>query len=198
MLNPTNGILKSGCVYDQQKMAETVRQTVNGCQHAREAGVLAYSLGDENAVRASCLSPHCLRAYQRYLEEQYGAIDALNPEWDTNYNSFAEIELLADSDLPATNAPKWFQQYFAERQDLHRTDSEGAKGADLEKQIAFGNINDEMRALQAGNYPRWYDRQAFQCHTYVQWCKRSRRPSGRSIPRRAPASRALTASRCAG
>jgi hypothetical protein len=171
MLNPTNGVLKSGCVYDQQKMTETVRQTVNGCQRARESGVLAYSLGDENAVRASCLSPQCLQAYQRYLEEQYGAIDALNQEWNTNYKSFAEIELLAEGELPAADAPKWFQQYFAQRQELHRTDSEGAKGADLEKQIAFGNINDEMRALQAENYPRWYDRQAFQCYTYFQWCK---------------------------
>ncbi|MFQ5808666.1 MAG: beta-galactosidase trimerization domain-containing protein, partial [Armatimonadota bacterium] len=32
--------------------------------------------------------------------------------------------------------------------------------------------NDEQAALRAKNYPRWYDRQAFQCYNFVQFCKR--------------------------
>jgi hypothetical protein len=32
--------------------------------------------------------------------------------------------------------------------------------------------NDEAEALRAKNYPRWYDRQAFQCYNFVQLCKR--------------------------
>jgi hypothetical protein len=171
MLDPTNGVLKTGCVHDQPKMAEAVRQVVESCRPARQLGVLAYSLGDENAVRASCLSPQCLAAYRKYLESVYGSIDALNREWASQYRSFDEIELLTQGDLPAADSPRWFKEYFAQRQQLHRTDNEGAKGADLEKQIDFGNINDEMRALQAGNFPRWYDRQVFQCATYVDWCK---------------------------
>jgi hypothetical protein len=175
MLDPTNGVLKSGCVYDEGKMSAIVSNTVEACRPAREAGVLAYSLGDENAVRASCLSPQCLQAYRQYLREAYTTIEALNREWNSDYKSFDQIELLKDGDLPSAGAPEWFKEYFEEQQRLHRTDNEGAKGADLEKQIAFGTINDEMRALQAGNFARWYDRQAFQSHTYVQWCKRFQR-----------------------
>ncbi len=171
MLDPATGFLKTGCVYDTDKMRETIRQVVDGARHAREQGVFAYSLGDENAVRASCLSPYCLHAYRRYLKEVYGDIGALNAEWDATYRAFDEIELQKDGVLPSPNAPTWFKEYFMDRQELHRTDNEGAKGKDLDKQIAFGDINDEMRALQAGNFARWYDRQAFQNYTYVEWCK---------------------------
>jgi beta-galactosidase len=170
MLDPTTGWLKSGCVYDRGSMLETVKKTVEAAQKAREMGVFVYSLGDENAVRASCLSPYCLDAYRAYLRTTYRDIASLNREWNTDYRAFDAIELLSDGDLPAADAPKWFRDYFAEQQQLFRTDSEGAKGDDLEKQVAFGNINDEMRALQAGNFARWYDRQAFQNQTYVEWC----------------------------
>jgi hypothetical protein len=171
MLDPATGFLKTGCVYDTERMRETIRQVVDGARRAREQGVFAYSLGDENAVRASCLSPYCLHAYRRYLKEVYGDIGALNAEWDATYRAFDEIELQKDGALPSSNAPTWFKEYFLDRQELHRTDNEGAKGKDLDKQIAFGDINDEMRALQAGNFARWYDRQAFQNYTYVEWCK---------------------------
>ena len=172
MLDPATGFLKTGCVHDAEAMAKTIRKTVSHAQRAREHGVLAYSLGDENAVRASCLSPQCLEAYQQYLKDQYGAIEALNEEWETEYASFDEIQLLCEGALPAPDAPEWFREYYAERHLLHSTDNEGAQGDALAQQIAFGDINDEMRALQAGNFARWYDRQAFQNYSYVQWCKR--------------------------
>ncbi len=168
MLNPETGVLKSGCIHDEATMQEQVRKTLEAQTKARQHGVFVYSLGDENAVRASCLSPHCLKAYRAYLQEIYGDIDALNREWTSRYGSFDEIELLAEGDLPSVDAPAWFRKYFAQRQQLHRTDNEGVD----ERQVVMGNLNDEMRALQAGNFARWYDRQAFQSWSYVQWCKR--------------------------
>ncbi|MBI3117456.1 MAG: beta-galactosidase trimerization domain-containing protein, partial [Candidatus Hydrogenedentes bacterium] len=171
MLDPDTGLLKSGCVHDPEAMRKSIEDSVEGVRGARQHGVLAYSLGDENAVRASCLGPKCLEAYRHFLREIYGDIGALNQEWDSTYASFQEIELLTEGPLPAPDAPAWFREYFDERQTLHRTDNEGAKGETLERQIELGNINDEMRALQQDNFARWYDRQAFQCYTYVQWCK---------------------------
>lgn len=171
MLDPDTGLLKSGCVYDRAGMAKAVGDVVEGARVARGHGVLAYSLGDENAVRASCLGPDCLIAYRRYLERIYQTIGALNAEWGTAYASFDDIELLSDGPLPAPDAPDWFKEYFADRLALERSDNEGAKGDALERQIAFGNVNDEMRALQQGNFARWYDRQTFQCATYIEWCK---------------------------
>ncbi len=169
MLDPKTGWLKSGCVYDSEKMRAAIRQSVEAARAGREHGVFAYSLGDENAVRASCLSPYCLHAYRRYLEGVYKTIGALNAEWNTRYRGFDQIELLKNGPLPPASAPDWFREYFEDRQKLHFTDSEGAKGEDLARQVEFGNINDEIRALEQGNYPRWYDRQAFQNQTYLEW-----------------------------
>ncbi len=171
MLDPETGILKTGCVHDEAGMRKTVARAVEGARKARELGVLAYSLGDENAVRASCLSPQCLDAYRRYLQKVYGDIAALNREWGTDYAAFDAVELMAEGDLPAADAPEWFKDYFADWDLLHRTDNEGAKGEALDRQVAMGTVNDELRALQAGNFARWYDRQAFQNQTYVEWCQ---------------------------
>jgi len=32
--------------------------------------------------------------------------------------------------------------------------------------------NDEATALREGNFPRWFDRQAFQCYNFVEFCRR--------------------------
>ena len=172
MLDPDTGTLKNGCVYDRASMEKAIAAAVDGVRAARGHGVLVYSLGDENAVRASCLGPDCLRAYQQYLQKVYGDIASLNAEWNAAYATFGDIQLLSDGPLPAPDASDEFKEYFTELDALQRSDNEGAKGAALDRQIAFGNINDELRALQHGNYARWYDRQAFQCVTYVEWCKK--------------------------
>jgi len=172
MLDPETGVLKNGCVHDEATMQQRVQEIAERMAPARQLGVFVYSLGDENAVRASCLSPYCLEAYRRFLEDLYGTIDALNDEWGSDYAAFDAIALLRDGDLPAADAPEWFKNYFADWDLLHRTDNEGAKDEALDRQVEMGAINDEMRALQAGNFARWYDRQAFQNHNYLVWCKR--------------------------
>ncbi|HUZ47267.1 MAG TPA: beta-galactosidase trimerization domain-containing protein [Terriglobia bacterium] len=171
MLDPKTGFLKTGCVHDRQAMQESIRKVVGNLHQARELGVFAYDLGDENAVRASCLSPDCLRAYRQYLKRIYGNIASLNREWNSHYAAFEDIQLLSDGTLPSPDAPTWFKEYFSEWLQLHRTDSESPQAAAHARQIKFGEINDELRALQASNYARWYDRQAFQDETYVAWCK---------------------------
>lgn len=165
-----NGVLKSGCVHDEAGMAKFVAETVERARGAREMGTFVYSLGDENAVRAGCLSEHCRVAYQNYLRDNvYKTIDALNASWGTSYTSFDQVEVDREGDLPAADAPQWFKEFYAQRRVKHETDSEVTGGA---RQIELGDINDEMRALQDGNFARWYDRQDFQNWSYVQWCKR--------------------------
>jgi hypothetical protein len=164
-----NGVLKSGCVHDEVGMAKFVSETVARAQEAREHGTFVYSLGDENAVRASCLSEHCRKAYQDYLKYLYGSIEALNASWDSAYKSFDDVDVQREGDLPAADAPQWFKEYYAQNLVKNQTDDEVKGGA---RQIELGDINDEMRALQDENYARWYDRQDFQNWSYVQWCKR--------------------------
>ena len=80
-----DGVLKGECVYDKEKMKANVERTLEHCQDAREHGVLVYSLGDENAVRASCLGPHCMEAYQVYLKDVYRTINTLNQSWGSDF-----------------------------------------------------------------------------------------------------------------
>lgn len=163
-----NGVLKSGCVHDEEGMAKFVSETVARAADARKMGTFVYSLGDENAVRAGCLSEHCKKAYQDYLQNLYGSVDALNASWGSAYATFDDVDVSREGDLPAADAPRWFKEFYAQRLVKNQTDDE-VTGP---KQIELGDINDEMRALQGENFARWYDRQDFQNWSYVQWCKR--------------------------
>ena len=169
MLDST-GELRTGCYHAPEKIDPYIRATVERQVGPRRHGVFAYSLGDENAVRASCLSPQCMQAYQRYLAKVYGDIDSLNRSWGTAFETFERVALSPPQTLPGPEAPDWFRDFYALRLHKEGTDDH-IKSAG---QIDMGAINDEMPALQAGNFPRWYDRQAFQLHTYVELCKRFR------------------------
>ncbi len=124
------GIMKPACWNDETGIQAYVDKTVNASIASRQHGVFAYSLGDEIAVRGSCLSPHCLEAYRRYLREQYGDVAALNASWGTEYGGFDEVQLSKPDD------------------------------------------NDEAEALKSGNFPRWFDRQAYQSHNFCKLCER--------------------------
>jgi len=125
-----DGVMKPFCWNDEAKVAAHVKALAEKYRPARQHGVFVYSLGDENHVRGSCLSPQCLAAYRRYLKEAYGTIEALNASWGSQYKSFEEVQLLEPDD------------------------------------------NQALEARRRGNYPRWYDRQAFRSHNYVGFCKR--------------------------
>jgi hypothetical protein len=124
------GNMKPACWNDEEAIGAHVDEIVEKHVPMRQHGVFVYSLGDEIAVRGSCLSPHCLAAYRDYLQEQYDDIAALNASWGTDYDSFAEVELSAPDD------------------------------------------NNEATALAAGNFPRWFDRQAYQSDNFCKLCER--------------------------
>ncbi len=162
---------KQGCYNDKAKIQQLVKSTVKKYKPARQHGVLAYSLGDEVAVRGSCLTPYCLRAYQRYLRKIYGNINALNNQWGTDFRNFEQVSLSGADNLPAENAPQWFKTYYKERLDLYK-EIYKYKTPPTQTQIKNADKNDEIPSLQAENYSRWYDRQAFQCYNLVQLVKR--------------------------
>lgn len=139
-LKDDRGVMKPACWNDEAAIQSHVDQIVNKSLAARRHGVFVYSLGDEIAVRGSCLSPHCLAAYQKYLAEQYGAIAALNASWGSDYARFEDVRLSRPGD------------------------------------------NEEGVALQTGNFPRWYDRQAFQSANFCQLCARFGKAFRRSDP----------------
>ena len=110
------GVMEPACWADETRIQAHVDRIVDKHVSTRRHGVFLYSLGDEIAVRGSCLSPHCLKAYREYLLEQYGDIAALNASWDSNYANVAEVQLSKPHDneeaeaLRTGNLPRWFDR----------------------------------------------------------------------------------------
>ena len=154
-----------GCWNDQALVDKLVDSVTARFQSSRQHGALVYSLGDEVAVRGSCLSPHCLRAYREYLRQAYGEIAALNACWGTALESFDQVELSEVQKLPAPDAPAWFKEYYEGRRTSERFQYGKRPIRPSEDR------NEEIPALQAGNFARWYDRQAYQCYNLVRFCK---------------------------
>ncbi len=58
---------------------------------------LAYCLADENnltyynAPFDYCFSPHCLKRFREWLQQQYGGLENLNRAWDRQFSSWLEV-----------------------------------------------------------------------------------------------------------
>jgi len=110
------GLMRPSCWNDAAKVLPRVQELGEKYRGARQHGVFVYSLGDENHVRGSCLSPHCLNAYRAYLKEVYGSIEKLNASWGSTYKDFDEVQLLQADDNQANEAkrqknyPRWYDR----------------------------------------------------------------------------------------
>ncbi len=119
-----NGVMKVGsqtiCWNEEDKIMEHVNKIVTNQTAFRQQGVFCYSLGDEGVTAGCCVHPECIKAYQKYLERQYGAIARLNDSWGEKYASFAEVALLDPKDnmesqaVAAGKFARWYdRQAFA-------------------------------------------------------------------------------------
>ncbi|NQT51454.1 beta-galactosidase, partial [bacterium] len=110
------GVMKPHCWNDAPAVARYVASRAETHRESRQHGVYVYSLGDENHVRGSCASPHCLAAYRRYLKEVYGDTKALNASWGSACKSFDDVQLLQPDDNEAAEAkrkknyPRWYDR----------------------------------------------------------------------------------------
>jgi Beta-galactosidase trimerisation domain/Beta-galactosidase len=119
------GYMQPVCWNDEPAVTEYVQKIVDNQRLLREQGVFVYSLGDEGVTLGCCIHPACIAAYRRYLEGQYGTVDALNASWGTAYKSFEEVDLLDHADNMESAAlrtcfPRWFdRQAFARWNLMH-------------------------------------------------------------------------------
>ncbi len=148
-------ITEGGCWNNLAVRQPLIDKLVNDTLPARRHGVFVYSLGDEGVLSGSCLDPACTAAYRRFLQRSYGTIAALNASWGTRFASFDAVEL----SMPemTEDVPK----------DLLYKDTPAA----LETPLPMAD-NDEALSLHLRNYPRWYDRLAFQRDNLVQYSRR--------------------------
>ncbi|MFP4171857.1 MAG: beta-galactosidase trimerization domain-containing protein, partial [Candidatus Hydrogenedentota bacterium] len=64
-----------------------------------DAGPPHYSLGHDNRLNSeegqdACLCTHCTAAFQAWLGDRKGSLDALNAAWNTEYAEWSEVEPL--------------------------------------------------------------------------------------------------------
>jgi hypothetical protein len=61
--------------------------------------VFVYNMYDEGPHGGMCLHPECLEAYRGWLKEQYdGDLSWLNREWESDYRSWDEVNVLEKGD----------------------------------------------------------------------------------------------------
>lgn len=157
-----HGILAraDGCLNDEPAVSQRLRGYLDIEMDFRSHGVLAYSTGDEKLTFVSCLHPACWEKYLGYLERQYGTIDALNASWETSFNAFCEITPIIDE----TGYPE-----IEDPQDR--------------RSVILGNANSAWACIFSPpgsttwhegmkNYPRWFDRRAFQYWNHAKYVER--------------------------
>ena len=78
-----------------------LRNTIRLCaQSRRVSDCFGYTTGDETSYAgglfAGCASETCTARLHLFLKKQYKTIEALNRQWDTEYNRFEEIRAIDD------------------------------------------------------------------------------------------------------
>lgn len=99
-----NRVMKPACWNDDEKIDQHVQEIADRHVGARKHGVYVYSLGDENDTHGACAHPECLKAYRKWLQSQYGTIEALNASWGSEYRAFDDIQLYEEGDINAQTA----------------------------------------------------------------------------------------------
>ena len=95
-------------------------------QGARRLGVAFYNLGDENRLarnfeEENCFCQACTQRFQQYLKRVYGKLEALNAEYETEYQDWAEIQPVGvHAALEQKQVPMWVDfRLFMEEQFWH-------------------------------------------------------------------------------
>ena len=161
----------------RSKLKETLIKRVSA---VRKYGPLVYDLGDENVLGGHygpsnfCVSPTCLKKFQEYLKTEYGNLNALNNEWNTNFKNWDEVKPQTFKEARKSgNYPPWLDHrmymdsIFA---DIHRFCRDTIQSVDPWARVGFEGalktgsftgydwwrLSREMGML--GLYTRWFNR----------------------------------------
>ena len=178
-----SGVLTKGCWNDEPAVTERLRQWLGDERDYRRHGVLTYSMGDEVETYGSCLHPSCMAAYRLYLQRQYGDIEALNASWGTDFKQFSDVRLTE----PVENEEKPVLPEDNEENSGIPTSNEENQALQAEAEAkrirALQADNEEKQAFAQKNYPRWFDRRAFQAVNLASYVGRFGRAAREIDPR---------------
>lgn len=70
-----------------------------------------FQLGDEMSLTSYqsswdvCFSPYCLKEFRTWLKKEYGSLDALNKEWETQFKSWDKVKPMTRVEIITRNSP---------------------------------------------------------------------------------------------
>jgi len=87
-------LVRKPCLHDSGYLAEAKREIQTAVERFAGAGPILYDLGDECSITSYaspmdyCFAEHTLREFRMWLRDQYGSLDRLNAEWETDFASW--------------------------------------------------------------------------------------------------------------
>ncbi|MGC9004124.1 MAG: beta-galactosidase trimerization domain-containing protein [bacterium] len=91
-------LIRKPCFHDPAFWEKTEKELKDTISLYAPYKPLLYDLRDEPSIGSFanpmdyCFSPYTLQAFREWLKTQYGSLEALNKEWDTNFSRWDEVE----------------------------------------------------------------------------------------------------------
>ena len=91
------------CLTDPEYLKEVEKTLTDKANQLKKFSVIEYSMGDECHFVAGkyelCFSPTCVANFHKFLKEEYGTIENLNKEYESNYKSFEDVKPVTLEDV---------------------------------------------------------------------------------------------------
>jgi len=90
-------LLREPCLHDGEYLARAKSDIQQKISAYAGKGPVLYDLGDECSITSYaspmdyCFSEHTLAAFRTWLREQYGSLQALNAEWETDFAGWDDV-----------------------------------------------------------------------------------------------------------
>ncbi len=95
--NYTADGVRSRCLSDPAVVEHYTTQAREQAATQKPFGLYAVGITDEGFLTSRhkrhevCFSPPCQEAYRTWLRERYGTLEALNAQWDTEYDDWSQV-----------------------------------------------------------------------------------------------------------
>ena len=138
-------MVRKPCLTDPEYLKQEEEKLRGKTEYYKHYSPPAYSLGDDQGMmrepQDGCVSPTCLVAFRKYLNEKYGDLKTLNTSWGTHYFSFDEAMPLSLPDaITSKQYPRWadhrlyMDQLFVQ---MHSDSKAIVRDVDPEARVGF-------------------------------------------------------------
>ena len=153
--------IRSVCPHNPEQMKGHEANLKKNIEQTKAFSTTEYNMGDEtyfsHGNQEECFCPFCIKAFHEFLKEEYGSLENLNREYQTNAISFEEIkpvtleEALKDTRL----APLWvdYRRHMESTwAGLFRHTSEVARSIVPGAKVGYEGSDTEINSLRAADF----------------------------------------------